>query len=344
MAKWNGKEIVQKIYRDSQTEFFDTRGSREQYAKSHGCVVLTTECMDGRMNVARITNAPVGLMKQFRSIGGIMDLEWPILRKELAYEIDMAAKQGLRVVVIITNHFSDTDPHWGCAGCNYDVSYSEEVAWRFYQQIKEEFAGREVFPFFWGVETDWDSITLNGEPGSGESVRLASLSDRPEAIPITLNALYSSVPRDIREALIPFIAGNIEYNRSLLSRGRSALEMQHGEWAVAVGSGFEWLRKKNRALIINPLLPDLEASIATAAKIVVGNMEAGRIPNEGFLLMTSSLHGAGRSKGLAEARSNAILQYSLNILFRSLDSEQFDLVHTLPTVIDMQTMTVTSAD
>ena len=56
---------------------------------------------------------------------------------------------------------------------------------------------------------------------------------------------------------------------------------------LRLGRGFDSRHTPNLALIIGPYSPDLADPLRKAAGIIQSNMEAGRIPNDGFLLLAS---------------------------------------------------------
>jgi hypothetical protein len=65
------------------------------------------------------------------------------------------------------------------------------------------------------------------------------------------------------------------------------LDIEHREWVICLGRGFDWLHMPNQALIIGPYSPDLADPVRNAAGILQSNMAAGRIPSDGFLLLAS---------------------------------------------------------
>ncbi|HSQ90743.1 MAG TPA: hypothetical protein VLM19_01070, partial [Nitrospiraceae bacterium] len=58
------------------------------------------------------------------------------------------------------------------------------------------------------------------------------------------------------------------------------LNVEHREWMICIGRGFDWLHMPNLALIIGPYSPDLDDPIRKAASIIESNMRAGRIPDD----------------------------------------------------------------
>src|SRR4030067_1016074 len=70
------------------------------------------------------------------------------------------------------------------------------------------------------------------------------------------------------------------------------LDVEHREWMICVGRGFDFLHMPNLALIIGPYSPDLAEPIRIAAGIIEDNMRAGRIPDDGFLLLASVPYAA----------------------------------------------------
>ena len=70
-------------------------------------------------------------------------------------------------------------------------------------------------------------------------------------------------------------------------RQERMLDVEHREWMICLGRGFDFLHTPNQALIIGPYSPDLADPLRKAAAIIEGNMKAGRIPDDGFLLLAS---------------------------------------------------------
>ena len=97
---------------------------------------------------------------------------------------------------------------------------------------------------------------------------------------------YPDMPTRMRDDLLPLLQGNLEriaHERKL----KRTLDIEHREWMICVGRGFDFLHIPNQALIIGPYSLNLEDTIRKAAGILLNNMQTGRIPDDGFLLLAS---------------------------------------------------------
>ena len=71
----------------------------------------------------------------------------------------------------------------------------------------------------------------------------------------------------------------------------------------------------NLALIIGPYSPDLADPIRKAAGIIRSNMAAGRIPSDGFLLMSSvPYENIGVDKARAELKSRFLARFAADVI------------------------------
>ena len=100
---------------------------------------------------------------------------------------------------------------------------------------------------------------------------------------------------------------------------RDRLDIEHREWVICVGRGFDVLHTPNLALSIGPYSPDLAAPLRKAAGIIDSNMEAGRIPNDGFLLLASVPYDEiGVDRARAELKSRFLSRFAADVV-----SEEF---------------------
>ncbi len=107
--------------------------------------------------------------------------------------------------------------------------------------------------------------------------------------------------------------------RSRRVRHERWLDIEHREWVICVGRGFDFLHTPNLALIIGPYSPDLADPLRKAAGIIQGNMEAGRIPSDGFLLLASVLYGEiGVDRARAEMKARFLSHFAAGVV-----SEEF---------------------
>jgi hypothetical protein len=99
---------------------------------------------------------------------------------------------------------------------------------------------------------------------------------------------------------------------------------------ICVGRGFDFLHIPNMALIIGPYSPDLADPIRQAAGIIENNMRAGRIPDDGFLLLASAPYvEIGVDRARAVLKSRFLSQFAAEVIrneFPELASKMF--MHT----------------
>ena len=134
--------------------------ARERYLAEHPTAIAVLKCMDGRINIPVATNTPVGLLMPFRNLGGIFDLGWPHLGEVLAHHVQRVVSAGRHVVFLVTYHYSQGDPHRGCAGFAYDTAAAIAHTYQIRQQVEHIF-GRDhgtVYPLVCGFETDRKSV------------------------------------------------------------------------------------------------------------------------------------------------------------------------------------------
>jgi hypothetical protein len=96
-----------------------------------------------------------------------------------------------------------------------------------------------------------------------------------------------------------------------------ALDIEHREWMICLGRGFDFLHTPNVALIIGPYSPNLSLPIHRAAGIVQSNMEAGRIPDDGLLVLASVPYDEiGVDRARAEMKSRFLARFGAEVIRR----------------------------
>jgi hypothetical protein len=267
--------------------------------------------MDGRINIPIATNTPQGIIQPFRNLGGIFNLGWPHLGEVLASYVHNVVTDGRRVMVLITYHYSKGDCQRGCAGFNYDTEAAKAHTYDIKRQFEEVFGPdhKTVYPIVCGFETDDDALILHGSTGEQLNMADLKLSDKDSLLP-RLEALYPDMPAQMRQDLLPLVAGNLDHVFEAREMERE-LDLVHREWMICVGRGFDFLHTPNIALIIGPYSPNLSDPIDKAAGIIESNMKAGRIPDDGFLLFASvPYHEVGVDRARAEVKSNFLCNFA----------------------------------
>jgi len=280
--------------------------SRRRYLAEHPTAVLVLKCMDGRINIPVATDTPPGIIQPFRNLGGMFNLGWPHLGETLARAVEQVVASGRRALLLITYHFSKGDRHRGCAGFNYDTEAAIAHTRAIKAQVEHTFGvgHQTVYPLLCGFETDADALVLHGE--NGDTLSLADLSSADvEALPQRIEELFDDMPQQVRNDLVPLLRGNLAHIRKLHREPPRTLDIQHREWMICVGRGFDFMHTPNMGLIIGPYSPDLAQPIYKAASIIEANMKHGRVPDDGFLLLASSPfeeHGVDRARATLKAQ------------------------------------------
>ena len=68
--------------------------------------------------------------------------------------------------------------------------------------------------------------------------------------------MFPDMPSQVRHDLEPLVFGNMDHIVEVRKTER-ALDIEHREWMICVGRGFDFLHMPNLALIIGPYSPDL---------------------------------------------------------------------------------------
>ena len=257
----------------------------------------------------------------FRNLGGIFDLGWPHLGEVLAHHVQRVVGAGRHVLFLVTYHYSQGEPRRGCAGFQYDTAAAVAHTYEIRSQVEHIF-GRDhgtVYPLVCGFETDEDALVIHGT--SGEKLYLASLTAADRAgLGTRLAALLPDMPTQMCADLLPLLLGNLEHIASVRSQtrgGERLLDIEHREWAICLGRGFDFLHTPNVALIIGPYSPNLDVPIRKAAGIIEANMHAGRIPDDGFLLLASvPYEEIGVDRARAELKSRFLSGFAAEVIRR----------------------------
>jgi len=293
--------------------------ARERYLAEHPTAIAVLKCMDGRINIPFATNTPTGILMPFRNLGGMFDLGWPHLGEVLAHHVQRMVGEGRRVLVLITYHWSKGDPARGCAGFAYNTQAAIEHTQEIRGQVEHIFGSGHgtVYPLVCGFETDEDALVIHGV--DGHTLDLATLGawDVTTLEP-RLAALLPDMPAQMRADLLPLLAGNLEHIaqvREQVRRSERTLDIEHREWMICLGRGFDFLHTPNLALIIGPYSPDLADPIRKAAGIIESNMKAERIPADGFLLLASVPYDEiGVDRARAELKSRFLSGFAADVI------------------------------
>jgi len=293
--------------------------ARERYLAEHPTAIAVMKCMDGRINLPVMTNTPPGILMPFRNLGGAFDLGWPHLGEVLAHHVQNWVRVGRRVLFLVTYHYSKGDPHRGCAGFNYDTEAAYAHTQVIRRQMQQIFGAEHstIYPLICGIETDEDTIVVHGT--NGEKLDMSQITpDERSTLEPRLAALLPDMPAQMRADLLPLLLGNLDTIarvREQAARHERLLDIEHREWMICVGRGFDFLHTPNLALIIGPYSPNLDVPIGKAAGIIEGNMRSGRIPDDGFLLLASVPYmEIGIDRARAELKSIFLARFAAEVI------------------------------
>ncbi len=289
--------------------------ARNLYTAQHQTSIVALKCMDGRLNLSVATGTPTGIIQPFRNLGGRFDLGWPHFGEAVADHVLGMVRQGRRTLALITYHYSKSDPHRGCAGFNYDTDAARNHTFGIKRQMEAVFGKGHstVYPLVCGFETDEDALVLHGS--NGEILDLSTVSPTiHDTLPALLAQLYPDMSNQIRQDLLPLVEGNISHIAEVRQSNRE-LDIEHREWIIGIGRGFDWLHAPNLALIIGPYSPDLADPIRKAAGIIAANMQTRCIPDDGFLLLSvAPYQEIGVDRARAELKSGFMAEFSTGII------------------------------
>jgi len=293
--------------------------AREHYLAEHPTAIAVLKCMDGRINIPVATNTPTGILMPFRKLGGMFDLGWPHLGEVLAHHVLRMTAAGRRVLFLITYHWSKGDPQRGCAGFGYDTAAAMAHTRAIRRQVEHIFGSGHgtVYPLVCGFETDEDALVIHSADGA--ALDLATVSDSEAAtLEPRLAALLPDMPAQMRADLLPLLRGNLEHIAQVRGEARRherLLDVEHRELMICLGRGFDFLHTPNLALIIGPYSPDLADPLRKAAGIIADNMRAGRIPDDGFLLLASVPYDEiGVDRARAELKSRFLSSFAAGVI------------------------------
>ncbi len=312
-------EWLLNLSRDHSQHFCnpETYLARQRYLAEHPTQILALKCMDGRLHLPHATRTPLGIIRPFRNLGGIFDLGWPYLGDLLESSVMQAVQTGRRVLIIITYHFSKGEPSRGCAGFNCSKEAAVEHAQTIRQQVEQIFGydRQTVYPLVCGFETDEDALIVHGEAGAQLDVAQLTADDLPQ-LGQQLNDLLPAMPAQVRYDLLPLVEGNLQHSLEMRSLKRD-LDIEHREWMICIGRGFDFLHVPNVALIIGPYSPDLSDPLLKAAGIIRNNMEQGRIPEDGFLLLSSvPFREPGPDAARAQLKARFLADFAAQVVRR----------------------------
>ncbi|MCX6752730.1 MAG: hypothetical protein NTW62_00030 [Candidatus Nomurabacteria bacterium] len=279
---------------------------RKAYREMFPTEIASLECMDGRVDVTYITKTPIGIIQVYSEGGGQFDFGWFsfgwLIRRWVKYSL----KKKRNKIILCSYHFSKGDKHRCCAWFKYDTEAAKKHQQYLVSQFKSAFKkNHEVYPIMIGVDTDTDGIIVHGIDGKILDLREFN-SDKKELL-IGIKELFPQMTDCVIKDFAQLLLGNIQHIKEVKELNRPIQSIDHQEQFLFLGRGFEWFNLLNKALEVGPYNPDLSKPIIVAAKVLLQNIQKGRIPaEEGILLVTSAVYGTDDNTeyhhGLAKAR------------------------------------------
>lgn len=318
--------------------------ARARYLAEHPTAIMALKCMDGRINIPVVTETPRGIVQPFRNLGGMFNLGWPHLGEVLAEHVQGVVRNGRRVLALVTYHFSRGDRERGCAGFQYDTDAARGHTFEIRSQMEHVFGVGHgtVYPVVCGFETDEDALILHGTNGETLAVADFAAVDAP-VLRQRLGRLFPDMPEQVCADLMPLVEGNLRHVAQVRRTSRE-LDIEHREWMICLGRGFDFLHTPNLALIIGPYSPDLADPIRQAAGIIQANMAAGRIPDDGFLVLASSpYHEPGVDRARAELKARFLSEFAAAVI-EEAQPELARRMHVRTAVLDWRSRALERVD
>lgn len=294
--------------------FIDVATERRRYRGEHPTEIAALKCMDGRLHLPVMTKTALGIIQPFRNLGGKFDLGWPFFQAILNHWVQYSISRGRHCLIFVTYHYARGDVHRGCRGFNYDADAAKNTAIQLKDQFDRVYGKGAVVPIVCGIETDLDALILHSD--DGRAIDLSEVKDSSQfELEGMLHSLYPSMPERIVLDLVPLVAGNIKHTAEIRALNRPIEEAEHREWVLGIGRGFDWLHAINTAFIVGPFDPNLSEAIGTAAKLLKGNIDDGRVDPRGIVLMTSAAYREiGAEHELAKEKALFLSKFALDII------------------------------
>lgn len=331
-----------------QSEYFCRHAlARQQYRAKHSTKIITSKCMDGRLNLSVMTKIPVGIIQPYRNIGGKFDFGWPYFGTLLRKQVEYAINQGNDCLFLATYHFSKSDKHRGCAGCNYEIEEGKKVTQNLIEDLAEAFGNEVFYPIQVGIETDDEALIVHGKNGEvldiGQSENMTEQELRSKLIEI-----FPNMKLHVIDDFMPLLLGNQQHVKEIRASNRPIADAEHREQILAIGRGFDWLHLPNKALIIGPYSFELGGPIELAAKLLLSNIQSGRVSDkEGIVLMTSAVYGNKAEIEYRQAlfKSRAFANFAMDVITKRVP-ELVPYMHDEPLVgvVDYNTLEFSKLD
>jgi hypothetical protein len=233
-------------------------------------------CSGGRTDFESYIRASFGMVRQWRNIGGVHEVEeWDSLQSSVKEFALAALAEKQQVLFITSSHGVDGVKELGCKGHEFDTAKAKANA----ESLKKALDGffedcPNIFTIRIHMETDEESLVLYNDAGEALFLQECDPGISEDAMHGKLTQLYRNpeharqMPHAMLEALLGPVMENIRHIASLRETDHRAM-LDHREWILAVGGGFDWLyRQSNTTISIGLHDPNLYRELALAARIM----------------------------------------------------------------------------
>jgi len=296
--------------------------ARRQYRARYPVEIAALKCMDGRLNLGLFTQTPIGVIQPFRNLGGIFEVGGHFGELLIGWG-RRAVDAGKDGIVLVTYHWSKGDPRRGCKGYECDVEAAKLGTAGLLKDIEDLFGRghRVIYPIQVGIETDEDSLVIHGSGG-----RVMDLSGFPsdtnaKSVSDELEKLFPDMNQRMIQSLVPLCLGNIRHIEEIRHANRTLVQIDHNEVILGLGRGFDWHHKPNTMLIVGPYSFDLSDPVTTAGRILLQNLNSGRISKDnGVAIISSAVYRdpVGPEKEFAIKKALALARFGHEVLVRNV--------------------------
>jgi hypothetical protein len=266
------------------------RAARQRFRAQYPINVVCFKCMDGRINLARMTNTPMGLIYPFRNLGGVFSVGWPLLSDQLCTIVQNSIADGRTNLLFVTYHYSRSKKEWGCLGMDYSIEKGKENAIRFVHELEKVFGSghEQVDIVMLGIETDDDELIFHGRDEQKSFSTPKLMEGGQDSAVGLLRELYPDMAPKTVAYILQLVEGNFAHIGELHRNPREPASLHHTERILALGpSCFDWIHLPGFAVIVNTNDPMLDVATGKAAGIIIQNRNEGRIPQDNALLLAA---------------------------------------------------------
>jgi len=329
--------LIEEIIRRNEEQanlFSSETQKRRQWFAEHPTALGALKCMDGRINLALLTNTPFGIFRPWRNIGGDFRVGWPVFATSLREWIKDSESEGRESILFVSYHWSVGEKHRGCRGFDYDLGKSKKRILDLKQKISEVFRHHRLWPLLIGIETDSNAILVHGD--DTEVLDMREIKNKSE-ISLRIRRMFPRMSSMMTLDLVVLLEGNFDYIAKTAAENRPAEDLVHRERILAIGQGFDWIHQYNQAIIIGPFDLNLTDPIEVGANLILKNFQEGRIKEKGVLLTCAPYQNRWLDyQSLAAEKSRELADFAFRIFQKRLPTA-VDFFVPLVGIVDIGT-------